>query len=168
MQTLKVMILFLMTSCSGLAPVSKPSIQEAFSKGEIILSTQLLNKIFDEEMAPLACVPDTDEAALLLRTINPRMEAVQDDYEADLDDQKAVSNMVQNCDQDCTCQFVDDLVKEHMVSLDKDLKNTLLKKIKQKGLNSCLNFARETFCDSEVFKALSKEKADFSYEEDDS
>jgi hypothetical protein len=39
-----------------------------FSSGEIILPSELLNKIFDQEMAPLECVPHSDEAGLLLRT----------------------------------------------------------------------------------------------------
>ncbi len=167
MQTLALTLTFLLvSSCSMMTPVSNPNQPETFSKGEVILTTQLLTKIFDEEMAPLKCVPDIDEASLLLRTINPRMEMVQDDYEADLDDPQAVKKMVQNCDLDCTCQYVEDLLKEHIVSIEKDLKIVLAKKNKQKDLNACLNFAKETFCESDIFKALTREKIDFNYEED--
>ncbi len=162
----KISLLFILASCSMLEEPAKPHAPKEFSRGEVILGTQLLTKIFDQEMAPLKCVPDTDEAALLLRTINPRMEVVQDDLEAMLDTDSEVKAMVETCDQNCTCSFVDDLLREHLVTLDKSLRTALDKKKKQKDLNSCLNYVRETFCSGELYTELNKEKVEFSYDEE--
>jgi hypothetical protein len=164
-------LLFIL-SCST-PQVTPPDSQTAkvesvkeFAPGELILATQLLTKIFDKEMAPLGCVPDTDEASLLLRTIRPRMEVVQDDLEAMLDDQKEVEAMILNCDKNCTCDHVDDLIREHLVVLNKAQKKILASKKNDKELNRCLSYAQSTFCQSELYKQLDKEKSDFSFEED--
>ena len=146
----------------------KPHAPKEFSRGEVILGNQLLTKIFDQEMAPLKCVPDVDEASLLLRTINPRMEVVQDDLQAMLDIDSEVKTLVETCDQNCTCSFIDELLREHLVTLDKPLRKTLDKKRKQKDLASCLNYSRETFCSSELYQELNREKVDFSYEDEPS
>ena len=159
----KIALTLLLSACSMVETPVKPHAPKEFSRGEVILSTQLLTKIFDQEMATLKCVPDVDEAALLLRTINPRMEVVQDDLEAMLDIDTEVQALVETCDQNCTCSFVDELLREHLVTLDKKLKSTLEQKKKQKDLNSCLNDARETFCGSELYTELNREKAEFSY-----
>lgn len=164
----KITFLFLIffSACSSLKEPVKPHAPKEFSRGEIILGTQLLGKIFDQEMAPLACVPDADEASLLLRTIHPRMEVVQDDLEAMLDDENEIKNLIETCDQNCTCSFIDELMREHLVTLPKSLKTSLDKKKKQKDLNACLNYVKETFCSSELYQELNKEKVDFSYEEE--
>lgn len=162
----KIILLILLSACSMMEEVPKPHAPKEFSRGEVILGTQLLTKIFDQEMAPLKCVPDTDEAALLLRTINPRMEVVQDDLEAELDNDQELNKLINTCDQSCTCGYIDELLREHLVNLDAKMRGELEKKKKIKDQSSCLNYVRETFCDSELFKELDKEKADFSYEED--
>lgn len=145
----------------------KPHAPKEFSRGEVILGTQLLTKIFDQEMAPIKCVPDVDHASLFLRTINPRMEVVQDDLEAMLDIEAEVKTLIETCDQNCTCTYVDDLLREHLVVLSKPLRKTLDQKKKQKDLASCLNYSRETFCDSELFRELDREKVDFNYEDEE-
>lgn len=162
----KLFLLLIITSCSSVQTPQKPHAPKEFSRGEIILGSQLLNKIFDQEMAPLKCVPDIDEASLLLRTINPRMEIVQDDLEALLDNTEEVKRLITTCDQNCTCSFVDDLLREHLVVLDKKMRAELDKKKQQKDLASCLNYAQETFCGSDLYKELNLEKADFSFEEE--
>jgi hypothetical protein len=144
----------------------KPHAPKEFARGEVILGTQLLTKIFDQEMAPLKCVPDADEASLLLRTINPRMEVIQDDLEAMLDDQNEIKTLVDTCDQNCTCSYIDDLLREHLVVLDKTLRSSLDKKKKQKDLNACLSYVKETFCQGELYQELNKEKVDFTFEEE--
>lgn len=154
------------SSCSMMEEQPKPHAPKEFSRGEVILGTQLLTKIFDQEMAPLKCVPDVDEASLLLRTLNPRMEVVQDDLEAMLDNDAEVKNLIESCDQNCTCSYVDELLREHLVTLDKPLRDQLDKKKKQKDLNSCLNYIKDTFCSSELYLELNKEKVDFSYDEE--
>ncbi|MFL5784457.1 MAG: hypothetical protein ACJ76H_07615 [Bacteriovoracaceae bacterium] len=145
--------------------VSAPATQKEFSRGEVILGTQLLTKIFDGEMGPLDCVPDNDEASLLLRTIRPRMEQVEDDMEAQLDQASEVQKLVATCDQSCTCLYVDDLLREHLVVLTKAQRKTLNEKRSEKEVNRCMSFAQNTFCTSELYKALNAEKADFSFEE---
>lgn len=136
-----------------------------FSRGEVILGTQLLTKIFDGEMGPLECVPDHDEASLLLRTIRPRMEMVEDDMEALLDQEKEVQKLIDSCDQNCTCVYVDDLLREHLVTLTKAQRKTLTMKRTEKEINRCMAFVQNTFCQSELWRALNAEKADFSFEE---
>ena len=161
--------LVLMITCWSCATkVSAPANLAApkeFSRGEVILAHQLLTKIFDQEMAPLACVEDTDEASLLLRTLNPRMEVVQDDIEATLDDKDEVAKLITTCDQNCTCSFIDDLLREHLVVVTKDLRSQLDKKKQIKDLNSCLSYIQATFCQSDIFATLTQEKGEFSFEE---
>lgn len=164
-------VLLLVAACSSVPktetpPTASPHVTtKEFSRGELILGTQLLTKIFDGEMAPLECVPDHDEAALLLRTIRPRMEVVQDDLEAMLDDPKAVDELIKTCDQNCTCASVDELFREHQVHLTKSQQKIMSTKRSEKEANRCLSFVQNTFCQGELFKTLDKEKADFSYEE---
>lgn len=158
--------LLLLAACATKAPkyakVAPPP--KEFAPGEVVLAQQLLNKIFDQDMATLACVPDTEEAALLLRTIGPRLEMVQDDFEAKLDVATDIEGLIEVCDQNCTCQYIDDLFREHLVMLTKPQRKNLDQKKKIKDLNSCLNYAQSTFCQSELYQALNKEKIDFSFE----
>lgn len=164
-------VLLLIAACSSAPktetppPASTNITTKEFSRGELILGTQLLTKIFDGEMAPLECVPDHDEADLLLRTIRPRMEVVQDDMEAMLDDPKAVDQLIKTCEQNCTCSSVDELLREHLVSLTKQQQKIMSKKRGEKEANRCLSFVQSTFCQSDLYKTLDKEKVDFSYEE---
>jgi hypothetical protein len=164
----KLVLLFLITSCASTPKKAEvPAVPEApkeFSRGELILASDLLTKIFDKEMGPLNCVPDTDEAALLLRTIRPRMEVVEDDLSAMVDDGAAVEELITTCDQNCTCGYVDELFREHLVKLSKAQRTTLSKKNSEKELNRCLSFVQSTFCQSELYRTLNEEKSDFSFE----
>jgi hypothetical protein len=158
-------ILWLLWGCATkVTPPVNTAVPKEFSKGEVILAHQLLTKIFDQEMAPLPCVEDTDEASLLLRTLNPRMELVQDDIEATLDDRNEVATLIQTCDQNCTCSFLDDLLREHLVVITKEQRAALEAKKKMKDLNSCLSYIQATFCQSDIYRTLSQEKAEFSFE----
>lgn len=152
-------------SCAQVKAPENPEAPKTFSKGEVIIATELLVKVFDQEMAPLKCVPDTEEASLLLRTIRPRMEVVEDDLEASLDNPESISELIGSCEQNCTCQYLDDLFREHQVILDAKEKKILAAKNTEKELNRCMNFAQSTFCQSELYQELEKEKADFSFEE---
>ena len=161
--------LFIFSCSTGPLPVqetgeSVKAVQKEFSRGELYLGTELLAKIFDSEMPPLECVPDKEEAELLIRTIRPRMEVVYDDTEAMLDTPKDIDKLVNNCYQDCTCGLVDDLIREHQVVLTKSQKKNLAKKVKEKEINRCLSFTQSTFCQSELYRTLDKEKIDFSFE----
>lgn len=160
-----VLLLVIVTACSHVETPRKPHAPKEFSQGELIMGTQLLTKIFDGEMAPLSCVPDQDEASLLLRTIRPRMDVVQDDLESLLDDSKEVEELIKSCDQSCICPYIDDLLREHQVTLTKGQQKMLEAKKTQKEVNRCLSFMQETFCKSELYQELNKEKEDFSFEE---
>lgn len=165
----KLILIFIVTACSS-APNPSPALVETprpkeFSRGELILGTELLTKIFDQEMAPLECVPTLDEASLLLRTIHPRMDVVQDNMEAMLDDLEEVAELIKTCDQNCTCGYVDELLREHLVNLTKAQRALLNRKKNDKALNKCLNYVKSTFCMGELYKTLDAEKADFSFEE---
>lgn len=167
----KLILLLLISACSTPQQVKAPDTKKVvaepreFSHGELILGSALLTKIYDQEMAPLACIPDSDEAELLLRTIRPRMDIVQDDLEALLDDPKEVNDLIKTCDQNCTCGYVDELFREHLVPLSKEQRTTLNKKKDEKEVNRCLSFVQATFCQSDLYKTLNEEKKDFSYEE---
>jgi len=158
-------LLLIAVSCSTPAPVT-PKVAapvREFSQGEVIMASSLLTKIFDAEMSPISCVPDRDEASLLLRTLGPRMDVVQDDMEAQLDEAPLVDKLISECSQNCTCTYLDDLFKEHQVPLNKQQKKIL--KIDPKENNRCFNFVQETFCKGDLYRALESEKADFTYDE---
>ncbi len=159
------LLLFLVACSTKLETPKTDKTSTDFAPGEVILAWEYLNKVFDQEISPTNCVPDKDEASLLLRTLNPRMEVVQDDIEALLDDEKAISHMIKNCRQDCTCHYLEDLLREHLVTLTKEQQLNLDQQQKQRDRNSCLRFIQETFCQSELYKALENEKKDFSFEE---
>jgi hypothetical protein len=170
----KLILLFFIISCSHTPeqkspPKAEPTVtpkitSREFSPGELILGTELLTKIFDGEMGPLKCIPNTNEAELLLRTIRPRMEVVQDDMDAMMDNPTEVNNLIKNCDKNCTCGFVDELVREHLVNLTKAQRTSLNAKKSEKELNRCMNYVQTTFCNSELYKTLNLEKSEFTFE----
>ncbi len=169
MSKIIILVFAFFVSCStspSKTPSEVPVQAKDFSRGEVILATQLLAKVFDEDMAPLSCVPDTEEAALLLRTIRPRMEVVEDDIGALLDSTLEVTNLIKTCDQNCTCGYIDDLLREHLVNLSKAERKIMNEKKSEKEINRCLSYAANTFCQGELYKELNKEKADFSFDEE--
>jgi hypothetical protein len=180
-QKLKVLPFFLLIACAtpqkasdkenpSAMPTAATDTVEAkeYSQGEVILTTQMLVKIFDKEMSYLACVPDAEEASLLLRTIRPRMEVVEDDLGAMLDSKEDVIKLVKECHQNCTCAYLDDLLREHLVVLDKSEAEMMKKKKTKKEINRCLTYAQETFCQSDLYKSLEIEKVDFTFDEEGS
>lgn len=165
-------MLTLLVSCStGKKPLkdvsvdAPKSVAKEFAQGEIILATQYLTKIFDQEMAPGTCVPDKDEAELLLRTIRPRMEMVSDDIEASLDNTQEVEKLIKDCDKNCTCGYLDELLREHLVPLNKTQKKMMNAKKSEKEMSRCMNYVQSTFCQSELYQTLNQEKVDFTFEE---
>lgn len=167
---ISVLLLSFLAACSSVerSKTVAPTPAKEFAQGEVILATQLLTKIFDQEMAPLACVPDTAEASLLLRTIQPRMDLAQDDLEAKLDSSSEIDQMIENCEKDCTCSFVEELFREHQVTLTKAQSKSFTKKKAAKDLNRCLSYIQGTFCQSDLYKTLNEEKKDFSFDEEES
>ena len=155
----------LILSCST-SPSYKDKRAQApkdFSPRELITSAALLTKIYDEQMAPLSCVPDADAAELLIRTLRPRLEVVMDDIEAVLDQESEINSLVNNCQSDCTCEFIDEIFREHQLTLKKS-QNKILQAGTKANENVCLAQRAETFCSSALFKELDKEKGDFSFE----
>lgn len=165
--SLKVLVALLLTlvGCSHLEEPHNPAAPKEFSVQELIIGTDLLARIFDLEMAPLACVPTTDEASLLLRTIKPRMDVVQEDMEALLDTPKAIDELISSCDKNCTCSYLDDLLRENLITLTKKQQLFMKEKKNPAEISRCMNYARSTFCESSLYKELNKEKSDFSFEE---
>lgn len=155
--------IFIVSCSSGNKPVAKVAPKE-FSPGEVILASQLLQKVYDQEMAALECVPDTEEAGLLLRTIRPRMEVVQDDIEVKLDSAQEIDKLIKSCEKNCTCNFLDDLFKEHQVTLTKAQKALFTATKVEKEANRCLSYIQTTFCKGELYHELNKEKEDFSFD----
>ena len=150
---------------TGLKTVQMTREIRVFSRGEIILASELLNKIFDQEMAPISCVPDIQEASLLLRTLQPRLDEIEDDLSSRMDDPAAVAGLIGSCEENCTCFHVSDLFREHLVPLTKTQKLTLSKKMTPKEQTRCFTFIKETFCKGDLYKALNSEKGDFSFED---
>ncbi len=162
---LKIISFLFILSCSFTNDhrASRDDAPKDFSPRELITSAQMLTKIYDEQMPPLSCVPDTDSAELLLRTLRPRLEVVIDDIEATLDQDHEVNSLVKNCQNDCTCEFIDEIFREHQLTLTKSQTTTLSKGIKaNEGV--CLVGRAKSFCESVLFKELDKEKGDFSFE----
>lgn len=160
-----ILLLFTLIGCSHLEEPHNPEMPKEFSSQELIIGTDLLARIFDLEMAPLSCVPNTDEASLLLRTIRPRMDVVQEDMEAVLDDPKAINDLINSCDKNCTCSYLDDLLRENLITLTKEQANLMKEKKSPAKISRCMNYARSIFCESSLYKELNKEKSDFSFEE---
>lgn len=163
----KVIFLFILLGCSSAKIVEphNPNAPKDFPNSELVTATELLTRIFDGVRAPIACVPDTDEASLLLRTIRPRMEVVEDDLEALLDDPKEVEKLIAECEKNCTCGHVDDLIREHLVVLNKKQQKVLAQKKTSKRMVSCISEFEAKFCQSELYLELNKEKEDFSFDE---
>lgn len=160
----KIISLLLIISCS--TPSNRASDRDAlkdFSPRELITSSRLLTKIYDEEMKPLECVPDTDSAQLLLRTLRPRLEVVIDDIEVALDKNEEVASLVNNCQSDCTCEFIDDIFREHQITLSQTQSKKLQQGIRANE-KTCLSARAKIFCTSPLFQELEKEKVDFSFE----
>jgi hypothetical protein len=165
MKFLKIFFIFILISCSQLTPPQNPSHPKDFQAGEIINANELLTKIFEQQTATIDCVPSIDEASLLLRTLSPRMELVQDDFEALLDDEGKVTGLIKECDLHCTCGLIDDLIREHMVPLDKKLKRLLDHHIRNSTNRVCMNQFKEKFCQSDLYRTINQEKEDFTYQE---
>ena len=165
MKLLKTLFIFTFISCSQLTPPQNPSHPKDFQAGDIVNANQLLTEIFEQEIPPIDCVPTIDEASLLLRTLSPRMELVQDDFEALLDDESKVAGLIQECELNCTCGFIEDLFREHMVPLDKKLKRILDDKIRKDKNQACMTQVKAKFCLSDLYRTINLEKEDFTYQE---
>jgi len=162
---IKELLLLFLISCSQIKREETHVASKKFSSPEIIMGSQLLTKIFDQEMAPISCVPDTDEASLLLRTIQPKMELALDEFESTLDDDKKIDEMIKTCEQKCLCLFLDDLFREHEIQLSKVQTKLFAQKKTQKENQRCLQYMQDTFCSGELYQELNLEKKDFSFEE---
>jgi hypothetical protein len=161
------LLLFIMACTTQVSPTKKRDAQaesKEFSASEIIISHTLIEKIFDKQMPPLACIEDVSEAELFLRTLTPRMEMVEDEIMATFDEPKRVEEILKTCEKECTCSFIMDLLKENEVSLSKKIKNDLSPVKLEKQLNKCLSFYSTSFCQSEIYQQLEIEKDEFNYE----
>lgn len=161
----KIISLVFILSCSTLSHKRAPDdgAPKDFSPRELITTSQMLTKIYDMQSPPLSCVLDEQAAELLLRTIRPRLEVVIDDIEAVLDRTSEVKSLVNNCENDCTCEFIDEIFREHQIPQTK-VQIAAIKKGIAANEKVCLQQRRKQFCESALFKELDKEKSDFSFE----
>jgi hypothetical protein len=148
--------------CAHQKPINKG---QASTSAEIILANQLLERIYSQESSPLECIADIDDASLLQRTLSPLLETAQDEFEASLDNDSTLNQLVTNCELECTCLYLNDLIKEHQVILQKETNKILLKKLKSKKTLECTKEFSENFCKSKLFEKLNQEKNQFTYEE---
>lgn len=162
---LKIISLIVLLSCTTQSSqrASYPDAPKDFSPRELITTSQMLTKIYDELIPPLSCVVDSDSAELLLRTLRPRLEVVIDDIESTLDQSTEVASLINNCKNDCTCEFIDEIFREHQIVLSSSQRSIVTKGIRANE-NVCLKQREEQFCQSALFKELDKEKSDFSFE----
>ena len=132
---------------------------------KVIQSNTLLTKIYEGEIKPLSCVEDKEEAELFLRTLASRFDNVSDDYQSKLDDQDEIKNLINNCESNCTCDFLEELLKENEIDLT-PAQSAQFKKIKLKKVTEvCSAQIEELFCQSQLFRELDKEKDLFKYDE---
>jgi hypothetical protein len=94
------------------------------------------------------------------------MEVIEDDMDAMMDDLQKINELINTCDQNCTCSFVDEIIREHQVSLIKSMRKKLSQKNSDKEGARCMNYAQSTFCQSELYKTLNQEKEEFTFEAD--
>jgi hypothetical protein len=132
---------------------------------QVIQSNTLLTKIYEGEIKPLGCIEDKEEAELFLRTLASRFDIVSDDYQSRLDDQDEIKKLINNCESNCTCDFLEELLKENEIDLT-PAQSAQFKKIKFKKMTeACTAQIEESFCQSQLFRELEKEKDLFKYDE---
>ena len=156
------LFLFICLACST---PERSSSEFIFVDSEVILANDLFEKLLSNETSKLECIEDNDDAELLQRTLNPIYENVRDEFEAVLDEEEKLSGLINDCEKNCTCNYVNDLVKEHQVELPKKLKKTLLNKTNEKQSKECLKQFADNFCKSKLFEKLEQDKKQFSFEE---
>lgn len=132
---------------------------------QVIQSNTLLTKIYEGEIKPLRCIEDKEEAELFLRALASRFDTVSDDYQSKLDNQDEIKNLINNCESNCTCDFLEELLKENEIDLT-PAQSAQFKKIKiKKVTETCTAQIEELFCQSQLFRELDKEKDLFKYDE---
>lgn len=163
---LKLLMTLFFVACAQIkTPPSAPVPPKNFPSADVIQATQLLTRIFDGEIKGIRCVPSAEEASLLLRTLRPRMEVVEDDLQAHLDHPSTIQQLLVSCQQQCTCQYVDELIRENNIVLSKKERGQLNTRISDKENKRCSTAFMQTFCQGELFQTLDNEKAEFTYDD---
>ncbi len=160
----KIVLLLLIASCSHITETSNPSGSSHFSKGELILTSQLLLNIHDGVMPPLDCVQDREEAEILLRAIHPRMDEVEIYLDKNLQDTNLRGKLLSECSENCTCAYIGQLIKDNNISMSEVEKNDWAKILglyKKERENQCLSFIQSSYCQSALQTDLDNEKEDF-------
>jgi hypothetical protein len=159
----KIIFLILITSCSHKAPFSTEETAN-FSKGEVILSSSLLINIHDGLMPYLDCVPDRKEAELLLRVIRPRLDEVDITLDKKIANQSTREVLFSECTDNCTCAYLDQMLKENKTALFKEEKvqwNKIYNDFKSHREAQCLSYIQSSFCESPLYSEIENEKSDF-------
>lgn len=160
----KIALLFLLVSCAHKSPHSEGEDSPAFSKGEVILSTILLINIHDGLMPASTCVADRAEAELFLRVIRPRMDEVDLYLTKELDSPVGRKKLFSECLDNCTCGYLNNMLKDNKTPLGVEEKKEWRKTIKEFKTHReslCLGYIQQSFCQSALMNDLENEKEDF-------
>ena len=155
-------ILIFIGSCASSnsrAPMASPPIE--ISTSETLHAHELLLSIMDGKSETLPCIEDPEEAAILLKTLDPEYEEILDSYQAKLDDDKEVQQLIQNCEKDCTCLFINSLLEENEIPIEKAVKKDLKLKMSGERHIACSQKMTNQFCESSLYKKIEKEKLEF-------
>jgi len=156
----------IITSCSQTQKEAKKEpTQLDFSVEEILVANDYLNRVYDKEIEYHACLKDEKEIQLLLRTLNERTELAEDRLIERLENKNQRLELVKSCEKSCTCEIIFDFLRENQSVLEKDEKKILERGVVRK--NKCLNFTKESFCQSPLYQKINTEKEDFIFEEND-
>ncbi len=159
MKTFSVLIhLIFIGSCSGL---HNPSPSDEINISETLHAQELLLNIKDKKTETLPCIEDPEDAEILLKILDPQYEDVLDSYQAKLDDDTEIEKLIQNCENDCTCSFINSLLEENEIKLEKTVKKDLIRKISSKEFVTCSKEMTNNFCESSLYKKMEKEKSEF-------
>ncbi len=132
---------------------------------QVIQFNALLTKIYEGKIKPLSCIEDKEEAELLLRALASRFDSVTDVYQSRLDHQDEIQDLINNCESNCTCDYVEELFKENEIELSTP-QSAQFNQIKAKMVSkNCTDQIQKIFCQSQLFRELDKEKDHFKYEE---
>ena len=151
-------------SCSHQSSQVSPPLDNYDNRIEIILANNLLTNVFEGKLKTNECIEDTEDSELLLKTLQSRFEEVTDSYQAKLDNDSEIENLIKNCEVDCSCHFLQDLFKENEIQLNKKLSSELKKQLNGDKFKTCTEKHRREFCQSELFKKLDQEKESFKFD----
>ncbi len=157
-----IFLISFMGSCSNLntnSGMTTPPVK--LNMTETLHARELLLNIMNRKNEPLPCVEDSEEAAILLKTLEPEYDEILDHYQAKLDDDKEIAKLIQACEDDCSCLFISSLLEENEIQIEKKVKKELKMKISGERFTNCTQKMTNLFCSSSIYKKMEHEKLEF-------